>query len=241
MFRSLSNRFSARRRSQPGDRTRRGVETGFFIPPLAGGVGIPRRPLHRAAARCGKPTEGLVEQDGHPAGGERHQPGMAGGRRQRHGQRPSGGPTRPSVAEQRDPSAVNEDFWFGFNEDSTTPLADDDGSAYRQFVDQVISTAAADDMYVVLDLHWSDMGVRGAYNGQHYMPDANSTVFWQNAAARYANNPAVLFDPYNGQRWVSTNRPTPTSPSGATAARSASRTRPTPTTRSPTKAPECRL
>ena len=35
-----------------------------------------------------------------------------------------------------------------------------------------ISTAAADDMYVVLDLHWSDMGVRGAYNGQHYMPDA---------------------------------------------------------------------
>ena len=49
----------------------------------------------------------------------------------------------------------------------------------------------------MLDLHWSDMGVWDANNGQHEMPDAHSTLFWQSAAALFANNPTVLFDPYN--------------------------------------------
>jgi hypothetical protein len=92
---------------------------------------------------------------------------------------------------------VNEDFWFGHDEFWTGAEAGDGGAAYRALVDQVISTAQADNVYVVLDLHWSDMGVWGANNGQHFMPDDHSTLFWQDAAVRYANNPAVFYDPYN--------------------------------------------
>jgi hypothetical protein len=112
---------------------------------------------------------------------------------------------------------VNEDFWFGHNEASVNPAANDDGQAYRQLVDQVIQYASDHNAYVVLDLHWSDMGGygglnangvddgQGIANGQHYLPDDNSTLFWQDAAVRYsdhdpvngARNAAVLFDPYN--------------------------------------------
>jgi hypothetical protein len=92
---------------------------------------------------------------------------------------------------------VNEDFWFGHDEFWTGGEADDGGAAYRSLVDQVINIAQQDNVYVVLDLHWSDMGVWGANNGQHFMPDDHSTLFWQDAAARYANNTAVLYDPYN--------------------------------------------
>ena len=48
-----------------------------------------------------------------------------------------------------------------------------------------IDTARADNAYVLLDLHWSDMGVWGSKNGQHFLPDDNSTAFWRDAAARW--------------------------------------------------------
>jgi hypothetical protein len=50
---------------------------------------------------------------------------------------------------------------------------------------------------VWLDLHWSDQGQWGANNGQHQMPDDHSTLFWQDVATRYRDNPAVLFGLYN--------------------------------------------
>jgi hypothetical protein len=87
---------------------------------------------------------------------------------------------------------VNEDFWFGYD-----PNANDGGAAYRAFIDNVIATASNEGVYINLDLHWSDEGVYGQNNGQHDLPDDHSTLFWQDAAARYANNPAVLFDLYN--------------------------------------------
>ena len=92
---------------------------------------------------------------------------------------------------------VNQDFWFGHNQYWTGGESGDGGAAYRKIVDQVISTAQASNVYVMLDLHWSDMGVSGSSNGQHFMPDDNSNLFWQDAAPRYANNSAVLFDLYN--------------------------------------------
>jgi hypothetical protein len=102
---------------------------------------------------------------------------------------------------------VNQDFWFGHDEAWTGGESGDGGAAYRALVDQVISTAQADNVYVMLDLHWSDMGVPGANNGQHYMPDDLSNTFWQDAAPRYANNPAVLFDPYNEPHIGDTDQP----------------------------------
>jgi hypothetical protein len=93
---------------------------------------------------------------------------------------------------------LNEDYWFGHDEWWTGGESGDGGAAYRALVGNLVSAAQADNDYVMLDLHWSDMGVFGVGNdGQHFLPDNNSTLFWQSAAKIYANNPAVLFDPYN--------------------------------------------
>jgi hypothetical protein len=98
---------------------------------------------------------------------------------------------------------VNQDFWFGHDQAWTGGESGDGGAAYRGLVDQVVAAARASNAYVLLDLHWSDMGAWGASNGQHFLPDDNSTAFWQDAAPRYANDPAVLFDPYNEPHFAS--------------------------------------
>jgi hypothetical protein len=93
---------------------------------------------------------------------------------------------------------VNQDYWFGHDEWWTTGESGDGGAAYRGLVDTIINKASAAGVYVLFDLHWSDMGRWASLNdGQHFLPDDNSTIFWQDAAPRYANNPTVLFDPYN--------------------------------------------
>lgn len=76
---------------------------------------------------------------------------------------------------------VSVKYWFG-REDAKERGADE---AYRWLVDQVIAKAAAKNAYVILDFH-------------HYRaPDADAVAFWKSAAARYKNNPAVLFGLFN--------------------------------------------
>jgi len=77
---------------------------------------------------------------------------------------------------------VHNGFWFGRGKGKSGP---NDAEAYRQIVDQVIKMAAGQGAYVILDLH-----LYGA-------PKEEAAEFWKDAAARYANNPAVLFDLYN--------------------------------------------
>ena len=86
-----------------------------------------------------------------------------------------------------------QDRWFGKTDDSAGPNTD----AYRQLVDQAVDEAAKHGAYIILDLHWSDMGQWGQYPTQHVLPDDNSVQFWQAVATRYANRPSVLFDLYN--------------------------------------------
>lgn len=93
---------------------------------------------------------------------------------------------------------VCQDRWFGKASGQT-----DGGKAYRAVVDSVIQAVSRRKAYLILDLHWSDAGEWGANLGQHKMPDENSVAFWKDAAARYANHPAVLFDLYNEPRDVS--------------------------------------
>jgi hypothetical protein len=96
---------------------------------------------------------------------------------------------------------VNQDYWFGHNQKWSGGESGDGGAAYRKVVNDVIEAARAQNAYVMLDLHWSDMGVWGSGNDdQHYLPDDNSNTFWQSAASLYANDAAVLFDPYNEPR-----------------------------------------
>jgi chitodextrinase len=91
-----------------------------------------------------------------------------------------------------------QDRWFGKASGQS-----DGGAAYRKIVADAVAKASAAGKYIVLDLHWSDMGVWGSHIGQHYMPDNNSTTFWQDVAAAYKNHPAVLFDLYNEPHNVS--------------------------------------
>lgn len=75
--------------------------------------------------------------------------------------------------------------------------------SYRALVQQIVDWCNTNNVYVLLDLHWSDTGVIGGGSictaGQHDLPDDNSLLFWQDVASTVgiANNPAVLFDLYN--------------------------------------------
>ncbi len=87
---------------------------------------------------------------------------------------------------------LSQDRWFG-----KAPGQTDGGASYRALVHKAVELCSANDAYIILDLHWSDVGQWGKHIGQHRLPDANSIVFWQHVAPAFANNPAVLFDLYN--------------------------------------------
>jgi endoglucanase len=81
-------------------------------------------------------------------------------------------------------------------------------ASYVQYVDAAVAKANARGMYVILDLHWSDVQGRapcdaGCSTGQQPMPDADSLTLWTQVAHRYANDPGVIFDLYNEPHDVS--------------------------------------
>jgi endoglucanase len=83
--------------------------------------------------------------------------------------------------------AVKDKYWFG--KDVTQK---DGGKAYRELVDAVINLAANRGVYVLLDLH------------QYRAPRAEYADFWKDAAARYKDHPALIFDLMNeafGTSW----------------------------------------
>jgi len=82
--------------------------------------------------------------------------------------------------------------WFG-----QMPGQTHGGRIYRHILDQLITYAARHHVYVVFDLHWTDMDGHLSALGQHRMPGPNSIIFWRSAARRYKNFPNVLFDVYN--------------------------------------------
>lgn len=75
---------------------------------------------------------------------------------------------------------VKDDFWFG-----TTAYQDDGGADYRALIDRIVALAANRGAYVVLDLH------------RFRAPKEEHAAFWRDAAARYGNHPAVLFELFN--------------------------------------------
>lgn len=87
---------------------------------------------------------------------------------------------------------LSQDRWFG-----KAPEQKDGAKAYRGLVQQVVDLCASRGVYVMLDLHWSNVGEWGANIGQHSMPDENSLAFWKDIAPVYANHPAVIYDLYN--------------------------------------------
>jgi Endoglucanase len=75
---------------------------------------------------------------------------------------------------------VKDTYWFGKGEDQS-----DGGKRYRELVDAAVTLAANRGAYLVLDLH------------QYRAPREEHLAFWTDAATRYGNHPAVLFDLLN--------------------------------------------
>jgi endoglucanase len=83
--------------------------------------------------------------------------------------------------------AVKETYWFGKD-----PSQNDGGKAYRELVDATINLAANRGAYVLLDLH------------RYKAPRAEYADFWKDAAERYKDHPALIFDLMNephGTSW----------------------------------------
>jgi len=81
---------------------------------------------------------------------------------------------------------VKEEYWFG--RENTQK---DGGAAYRELVDAAINVIANRGAYVLLDLH------------RFRAPRPEHVEFWSDAAKKYRNHPAVLFDLFNEPHSIS--------------------------------------
>ncbi|XHR29657.1 MAG: glycoside hydrolase family 5 protein [Chthoniobacteraceae bacterium] len=76
---------------------------------------------------------------------------------------------------------VNDDIWFGRGKNGIPNKAED----YQALVDKIIQLAAGRGAHVILDLH------------RFLAPTDANIAFWKDAANRYKNNPAVIFELLN--------------------------------------------
>ncbi|MCP5546864.1 MAG: cellulase family glycosylhydrolase [Akkermansiaceae bacterium] len=74
---------------------------------------------------------------------------------------------------------MKEEYWFGRGGQT------DGGESYRKLIDQMITLAANRGAYVILDLH------------RYRAPKPEFVEFWKDAATRYQNHPALIFDLMN--------------------------------------------
>ena len=82
---------------------------------------------------------------------------------------------------------VKEEYWF-----ARTGGQKDGGAAYRELVENVITLVANRGAYVLLDLH------------RFRAPKQEHAEFWKDAAMKFKDHPAVLFDLFNephGTSW----------------------------------------
>lgn len=89
---------------------------------------------------------------------------------------------------------LNEDCWLGINGE---PQANYTSTFYQQSVINYVNQLTADNVVVIVDLHWNNSGSNQA-NGQEQMPDLDhAPAFWTSVANTFKNNSSVLFDLYN--------------------------------------------
>ncbi|MEO8613738.1 MAG: cellulase family glycosylhydrolase [Luteolibacter sp.] len=78
---------------------------------------------------------------------------------------------------------VHDGFWSGIGK--ALQSKPNDPETYRKIVDDAVAMAAGQGAYLILDLH------------RFGIPEERDVLFWKEAANRYKNNPAVLFDVFN--------------------------------------------
>jgi hypothetical protein len=77
-----------------------------------------------------------------------------------------------------------------------------DGATYATRIDHAIAMAHAHGFYVILELHWTDVGGRAPCDGNcgpglQPMPDAENVQLWKEVAGRYGADPGIVFDLFN--------------------------------------------
>jgi len=70
-------------------------------------------------------------------------------------------------------------------------------AAYQSFVDSIVAYCNANNIYCDIDLQCPATGPRARLSNNTQCRTTTVWFFWQNVAARYANNPSVLFDTFN--------------------------------------------
>ncbi len=83
---------------------------------------------------------------------------------------------------------VKDSFWFGKGK-----YQKDKGKYYRNLLDNIITYASTNGVYVVIDLH------------KFGAPMPEHVTFWKDVATRYKNNPAVIFELFNEPHGISWN------------------------------------
>jgi hypothetical protein len=88
---------------------------------------------------------------------------------------------------------ISQARWFGRKCDLAT---------YAIRIEHAIAMAHAHGLYVILELHWTDVGGRAPCDGDcgpglQPMPDAENVQLWREVAARYGTDPGIVFDLFN--------------------------------------------
>jgi endoglucanase len=86
---------------------------------------------------------------------------------------------------------LNEDCWLSFNGVKTG------GATYQSAIQTWVNLLLQNNIYPILDLHWTENNGAQATNEQP-MPDAaHAPTFWGQVAAAYKGSPKVIFDLFN--------------------------------------------
>jgi len=88
---------------------------------------------------------------------------------------------------------LNEDCWLGINGLPSSVS----GAAYQSAVSQFVNLFLSNNIYVILDLHWTAAGTNIA-KGQDPMPNTDHSIdFWKSVAPFFKGNDAIIFDLFN--------------------------------------------
>ena len=88
---------------------------------------------------------------------------------------------------------LNEDCWLGIN--GVTPAYS--GPTYQQAIQDYVNLLVQNDLYPIVELHWSAPGTTLA-TWQEPMPDRDhSPALWSEVATAFKGNDTVIFDLFN--------------------------------------------
>jgi hypothetical protein len=91
---------------------------------------------------------------------------------------------------------LNEDCWLSLNQTAKNMAYS--GQAYQSAIQTYVSLLLTNNIYPILDLHWTEGPGGSAATGQQPMPDsAHGAAFWTSVATMFKSQNKVIFDLFN--------------------------------------------